>query len=94
MITISRKCYSASDLWCNRPDTVTPNSTSYRTETTTSFTISTPGSHTITFQGLGSASGNNTALIDRVVVALDPGGQVPVVTRNADFGASGDRNKT
>ena len=62
-------------------DTVTPNSTSYRTETTTSFTISTPGSHTITFQGLGSAGGDNTALIDRVVVA-HVSGQVPVVTRS------------
>jgi hypothetical protein len=63
-------------------DTITPGSTSYRTDTTAPFTISNPGSHTITFQGLDSAGGDNTAFIDRVVVQ---GGQsVPIAARGLE----------
>ena len=45
----------------------TPSGTSYQTYTTAPFTV-TAGSHTITFQGLDSAGGDNTALIDQIVV--------------------------
>src|SRR5204862_434248 len=40
----------------------------YQNFTTAAFTV-TAGSHTITFQGLDSAGGDNTALIDAVGVA-------------------------
>jgi hypothetical protein len=46
-------------------DTFTPSGTSYQRYTTAVFTLS-PGSHTITFQGLDSAGGDNTALVDQV----------------------------
>ncbi len=46
---------------------LTPASTSYQAYTTASFTVA-AGAHTITFQGLNTAGGDNTALIDDVAV--------------------------
>jgi hypothetical protein len=46
-----------------------PSGTSYQPYTTDPFTISGPGPHTITFQGLNS-TGDNTAFIDQVMVSL------------------------
>jgi RHS repeat-associated protein len=46
----------------------TPSGTSYGLYTTPSFFVSS-GTHTITFQGLDSAGGDNTALVDAVAVA-------------------------
>ncbi len=46
-----------------------PDSSSYQGYTTVAFTIADPGSHTITFQGLDSAGGDNTAFIDQVVAS-------------------------
>jgi hypothetical protein len=48
--------------------TFTPSGTSYQTYTTAPFTV-TAGAHTITFQGLDTAGGDNTAFIDQVVVS-------------------------
>jgi hypothetical protein len=48
--------------------TFQPSSTSYQTYTTAPFTV-TAGAHTITFQGLDSVGGDNTALIDQVVAS-------------------------
>jgi hypothetical protein len=48
--------------------TFTPSGTSYQSFTTASFTV-TAGAHTITFQGLDRAGGDNTAFIDQVTVA-------------------------
>ena len=48
--------------------TFKPSGTSYQTYTTAPFTV-TAGAHTITFQGLDSAGGDNTALIDEVVAS-------------------------
>ncbi len=49
--------------------TFTPSGTSYRNYTTAAFTVS-AGSHTITFQGLDSAGGDNTAFVDEIAVAI------------------------
>ena len=57
--------------------TFTPSGTSYQTYTTAPFTISTPGPHMITFQGLDTAGGDNTALIDQVVL-VEVAGQPPI----------------
>ena len=43
--------------------TFTPSGTSYQTYSTTTFTV-TAGTHTIKFQGLNSAGGDNTVFID------------------------------
>ena len=48
--------------------TFTPSGTSYQSYTTAAFTV-TAGSHTIAFQGLDTAGGDNTAFVDQVVVA-------------------------
>jgi hypothetical protein len=48
--------------------TFTPTGTSYQSYMTSSFTV-TAGSHTIEFQGLDSAGGDNTAFIDAVALA-------------------------
>ncbi len=48
--------------------TFTPSSTSYQSYSTAAFTV-TAGTHTITFQGLDSAGGDNTAFLDQVAVA-------------------------
>jgi hypothetical protein len=45
--------------------TCTPTSTSYQSYSTAAFTV-TAGTHTITFQGLDSAGGDNTAFIDEI----------------------------
>ena len=55
----------------------TPSGTSYQSFTTSVFTVA-AGAHTITFQGLDSAGGDNTAFIDRVAATTrfpdsDPG---------------------
>src|SRR5262249_30232773 len=47
--------------------TFTPTGTSYQTYTTAPFNV-TAGDHTITFKGLDSAHGDNTALIDAVTL--------------------------
>jgi subtilisin family serine protease len=47
--------------------TFTPADTSYRSYATAAFTVS-AGTHTITFQGLDSAGGDNTAFIDQVAI--------------------------
>ena len=46
-------------------NTFTPSGTSYQNFSTTAFNV-TAGSHTITFQGLNSAGGDNTAFIDSI----------------------------
>jgi hypothetical protein len=48
--------------------TFTPSSASYQSYSTVAFTV-TAGTHTITFQGLNSAGGDNTAFLDRITVA-------------------------
>ena len=48
--------------------TFLPSGTSYQDYTTAPFTVS-PGDHTITFQGLDTVGGDNTALIDQVAVS-------------------------
>jgi hypothetical protein len=48
--------------------TFTPSGASYGTYTTAVFTV-TAGSHTITFQGLDSAGGDNTAFVDSIIIA-------------------------
>jgi subtilisin family serine protease len=58
-------------------DTFTPSGTSYQSYSTSAFTV-TAGSHTIAFQGLDSAGGDNTAFVDSVIDAKpgligDPG---------------------
>jgi glucose/arabinose dehydrogenase len=47
--------------------TFTPSSKSYQSYSTLVFSV-TAGAHTVTFQGLDSAGGDNTALIDQVAV--------------------------
>ena len=49
--------------------TFTPSGTSYLSYSTVAFTV-TAGSHTITFQGLDSAGGDNTAFVDAVSIAI------------------------
>ena len=49
--------------------TFTPSGTSYQSYSTASFTVTT-GTHTIKFQGLDNAGGDNTAFIDDVQVAI------------------------
>jgi hypothetical protein len=63
--------------------TFTPADTSYRLLSTTSFTV-TAGSHVISFVGLDSSGGDNTAFIDAVGIHVlnsldDPGFERPVV---------------
>jgi hypothetical protein len=58
--------------------------TSYTTLTTSTFTV-TAGSHTLTFQGTDLNGGDNTVLLDQIVITLlpnqpsDPGFETPVV---------------
>jgi hypothetical protein len=47
--------------------TSTPSSTSYLSYSTAPFTV-TAGSHTIAFQALDSAGGDNTAFVDAVAI--------------------------
>ena len=49
--------------------TFTPSGTSYQSYSTAVFTVTTAGLLTITFQGLDSAGGDNTAFIDGVSVS-------------------------
>ena len=48
--------------------TFDPSGTSYQAYSTAAFTVA-AGSHTITFQGLDSAGGDNTALLDDVAIS-------------------------
>jgi hypothetical protein len=64
---------------------VTPTGTSYLLQTTASFTVA-AGTHTVAFVGLDPAGGDNTALIDDVLVQtatanqpIDPGFELPSV---------------
>ena len=45
----------------------TPSSTSYQSYTTAAFTVA-AGAHTITFRGLDSAGGDNTAFVDKIAI--------------------------
>ena len=45
--------------------TFTPSGTSYQSYSTSAFTV-TAGSHTIAFQSLDTAGGDNTAFVDQV----------------------------
>ena len=49
--------------------TFTPSGTTYQSFSTAAFTV-TAGSHTVKFQGLDSAGGDNTAFVDAVTVAV------------------------
>ena len=49
----------------------TPADTTYRTSTTSVFSVS-AGVHTITFQGLDSSGGDSTAFLDAVAIASAP----------------------
>ena len=49
--------------------TFTPSGTSFQSYSTAAFTVTTAGPLTITFQGLDSAGGDNTAFIDGVSVS-------------------------
>src|SRR5204863_106853 len=49
--------------------TFTPAGTSYQSLSTNVFTVA-AGSHMITFQGLDTAGGDNTAFVDAVAVTL------------------------
>ena len=49
--------------------TFTPSGTSYQSLSTAAFNV-TAGSHTITFQGLNSAGGDNTAFVDQIAATL------------------------
>jgi hypothetical protein len=48
--------------------TFSPSSTSYQSYSTAAFTV-TGGTLTITFQGLDSAGGDNTAFLDAVTIS-------------------------
>ena len=52
----------------NVVSTFTPSGTSYQTYYSAVFTV-TAGTHTVTFQGLNSAGGDNTVFLDQVVAA-------------------------
>ncbi|WP_435019345.1 DUF642 domain-containing protein [Tundrisphaera sp. TA3] len=56
-----------------------PDSTSYKAYATASFAVA-AGSHTITFEGLNSSGGDNSALIDSVSVAPAAAGTPPPTT--------------
>ena len=65
--------------------TFTPTGTTYQSYTTAVFTV-TAGTHTITFQGLDSAGGDNTAFVDQIAFTSnssatigDPGFEQDVV---------------
>ena len=48
--------------------TFTPSGTYYKSYSTAAFTV-TAGSHTITFKGLDSAGGDNTAFVDLLLTS-------------------------
>ena len=52
----------------NSVGSFTPAGSSYALSSTSTFTL-TPGSHTVTFQGVDSAGGDNTAFVDAVNLA-------------------------
>jgi hypothetical protein len=76
--------------------TFTPSGTSYQGYSTVVFTV-TAGTHTITFQGLDSVGGDNTAFLDQVAVTPasppsvgDPGfGQPAVATGTFEYDPTG-----
>jgi hypothetical protein len=64
----------------------TPSGSSYATYTTATFHV-TSGSHTITFQGVDSAGGDNTAFIDAVTItAIGVGVDIVGQPTNTVFG--------
>jgi hypothetical protein len=68
---------------------ITPVGTGYKLYETPNFTISLPGSHTVTLLGLSPASASNTALIDEVSLVstndlvLDGGFETPALPSNS-----------
>jgi parallel beta-helix repeat protein len=64
--------------------TITPSSTSYANYTTSQFTVL-PGAHVISFLGLNTAGGSNTALINSVSFATPQGNPSGVVTEGDQF---------
>ena len=58
--------------------TFKPSGTSYQVETTPAFTVA-AGSHTVSFVGLDSAGGDNTAFIDAVSIAVASSPTTPAV---------------
>ena len=76
-----------------RAATFTPSGTSYQGYTTAAFTVG-AGTHTVTFQRLDSAGGDNTALIDAVAAAQagapmvgDAGFEPPSVGTTGSWGS-------
>ncbi|WP_435016083.1 hypothetical protein TA3x_003643 [Tundrisphaera sp. TA3] len=59
-----------------------PSSSSFQAYRTATFTVG-AGSHTITFQGLNSRGGDNTALVDAVAVAPAPAAAVAISGKDA-----------
>ena len=51
--------------------TFTPSSTSYQSYSTVAFPVTGTGAHTITFQGLDSAVGDNTAFLDTTTLTVN-----------------------
>jgi RHS repeat-associated protein len=68
----------------NAVGTFTPSGSSYESDATSSFTVS-AGMHTITFLGLDTAGGDNTAFIDNVQVS-DAGGTTATPPALVDAG--------
>jgi hypothetical protein len=66
----------------------TPTGTSYQSSMTSSFTV-TAGTHTIEFQGLDSAGGDNTAFIDAVALATAS----PALPGDPGLGITGIRRR-
>ena len=54
----------------NVVDTFTPSSTSYQSHSTVEFPVAGTGAHTIKFQGLDSAGGDNTAFLDMTTLTV------------------------
>ena len=68
--------------------TIKPAGSAYQVVTTASFTVS-AGTHTLTFQGLDTAGGDNTALLDAVTVAV----AAPVAPAVGDSGFESVKGK-
>jgi subtilisin family serine protease len=66
--------------------TFTPSGISYATYTTAAFTVA-AGSHTITFQGLDTAGGDNTAFVDDVGLTQATSSSPSAVLSGAGFEA-------
>ena len=62
--------------------TFTPSSTSYQSYSTDAFSVAGTGAHTITFQGLDSAGGDNTAFIDTTTLTMLQASTTTLVSNN------------